>query len=73
MLMSAIGLSRHDGAYQRILCLHKGGTGILKISKALGIGTGTVQRIVMESRALSTSAQAREGQVRGYDRDAIRT
>jgi hypothetical protein len=28
--------------------LHKGGTGILKIGKALGIGTGTVQRVVME-------------------------
>ena len=28
--------------------LHKGGTGILKIGKALGIGTGTVQRVLME-------------------------
>ena len=28
---------------KRILRLHKGGTGILKIGKALGIGTGTVQ------------------------------
>jgi hypothetical protein len=27
---------------------YRGGTGILKIGKALGIGTGTVQRIVME-------------------------
>jgi hypothetical protein len=26
----------------------KGGTGILKIAKALGIGTGTVQRVLME-------------------------
>jgi hypothetical protein len=25
-----------------------GGTGILKIGKALGIGTGTVQRVLME-------------------------
>jgi len=33
---------------KRILRLHKGGTGILKIGKALGIGTGTVQRVVME-------------------------
>jgi hypothetical protein len=31
-----------------ILLLHKGGTGILKIGKALGIGTGTVQRVLME-------------------------
>jgi hypothetical protein len=31
---------------QRILRLHKAGTGILKIGKALGIGT--VQRVVME-------------------------
>ena len=28
--------------------LHKGGAGILKIGKTLGIGTGTVQRVVME-------------------------
>jgi hypothetical protein len=27
----------------------------LKIGRALGIGTGTVQRVVMSSRALSTS------------------
>ena len=33
---------------KRILRLHKGGTGILKISKTLGIGTGTVQRVVTE-------------------------
>ena len=33
---------------KRILRLYKGGTGILKIGKALGIGTGTVQRVVME-------------------------
>ena len=33
---------------KRILRLHKGGTGILKIGKTLGIGTGTVQRVVME-------------------------
>ena len=31
-----------------ILRLHKGGTGTLKIGKTLGIGTGTVQRVVME-------------------------
>ena len=34
---------------KRVLRLHKGGTGILKIGKALvGIGTGTVQRVLME-------------------------
>ena len=33
---------------KRILRLHKSGTGILKIGKALRIGTGTVQRVVME-------------------------
>ena len=26
---------------------HKGGTGMLKIGKTLGIGTGTVQRVLM--------------------------
>ena len=30
--------------------LHKGGAGILKIGKGLGIGTGTVQRAVMEQQ-----------------------
>ena len=33
---------------KRILRLHKGGTGILKIGKALGVGTGTVQRVLTE-------------------------
>ena len=33
---------------KQILRLHKRGTGILKIGKALGIGTGTVQRVLME-------------------------
>jgi hypothetical protein len=27
---------------------NKGGTGISKIGKALGVGTGTVQRVLME-------------------------
>lgn len=31
---------------KRVLRLHKGGAGILKIGKALG--TGTVQRVLME-------------------------
>jgi hypothetical protein len=33
---------------KRMLRLHKGSTGILKIGKTLGIGTGTVQRVLME-------------------------
>ena len=40
---------------KRILRLHKGGTGILKIGKTLGIGTGTVQRVLMEEPRPSTS------------------
>jgi hypothetical protein len=31
-----------------ILRLYRDGTGVLKIGKALGIGTGTVQRVLME-------------------------
>ena len=39
--------------------LHKGGTGILKIGKVLGIGTGTVQRVMMEqSRPFDVDASA---------------
>ena len=41
------GMSRAE-LEKRILRLHESGTGILKIGKALGIGTGTVQRVVME-------------------------
>ena len=33
---------------KRILRLYKGGTGMVKIGKTLGVGTGTVQRVVME-------------------------
>jgi hypothetical protein len=33
---------------KQILRLHKRGTGILKIGKSLGIGTGTVQRVLTE-------------------------
>jgi hypothetical protein len=44
---------------KRILRLHKGGTGILKICKTLRIGTGTVQRVVMErSRPFEAGAAA---------------
>ena len=41
------GMSRAE-LEKRILRLHQGGTGILKIGKTLGIGTGTVQRVVIE-------------------------
>ena len=41
------GMSRAE-LEKRILRLHKGGTGILKIGKTLGIGTGTVQRVLTE-------------------------
>ena len=44
---------------KRILRLHKGGTGILKIGKTLGIGTGTVQRVLMEQpRPFGVAASA---------------
>ena len=33
---------------KHILRLYRRGTGILKIGKTLGIGTGTVQRVLME-------------------------
>jgi hypothetical protein len=33
---------------KRILRLYKGGTGILKIGKTLGVGTALVQRVLME-------------------------
>jgi len=33
---------------KRILRLYKGGTGLVKIGKTLGIGTGLVQRVVTE-------------------------
>ena len=35
---------------KRVLRLHKGGTGILKIGKTLGVGTALVQRVVMEQQ-----------------------
>jgi DNA invertase Pin-like site-specific DNA recombinase len=41
------GMSRAE-MEKRILRLYKGGTGILKIGKELGIGTATVQRVVAE-------------------------
>ena len=41
------GMSRAE-LEKRILRLYKGGTGIVKIGKTLGVGTGTVQRVVTE-------------------------
>ena len=41
------GMSRAE-LEKRILRLYKGGTGIVKIGKTLGIGTGLVQRVVTE-------------------------
>jgi len=35
---------------KRILRLYRGGTGILRTGKTLGIGTALVQRVVMEQR-----------------------
>jgi len=43
---------------KRILRLHKGGTGMLKIGKTLGIGTGTVQRVLEQPRPFVASASA---------------
>jgi DNA invertase Pin-like site-specific DNA recombinase len=44
---------------RRILKLRKGGMGVLKIGRTLGIGTGTVQRVVMEQpRPFGASASA---------------
>jgi DNA invertase Pin-like site-specific DNA recombinase len=44
---------------KRILRLHKGGTGILKIGKTLGVGTALVQRVVTEqSRPFEVGASA---------------
>jgi len=44
---------------KRILRLYTDGTGILKIGKTLGVGTATVQRIVMEQpRPFEVSASA---------------
>jgi hypothetical protein len=40
--MSKAELEKH------ILRLYRRGTGILKVGKTLGIGTGTVQRVLME-------------------------
>ena len=44
---SCLRLRSQAQTVMRILRLYRGGTGILKIGKTLGIGTGTVQRVVM--------------------------
>ena len=41
------GMSRAE-LEKRILRLYKGGAGMLKIGKTLGIGTGLVQRVLVE-------------------------
>jgi hypothetical protein len=33
---------------KRILRLHKGGVGILKIGRTLGVGSGTVQKVLLD-------------------------
>ena len=54
---------------KRILRLHKGGTGMLKIGKTLGVGTGTVQRVLMEQpRPFEASASAMVAGMRGAHR-----
>src|ERR1700751_1605264 len=50
------GIGRAD-LETRILRLYKSGTGMVKIGKTLGIGTGTVQRVLMEQpRAFDVGA-----------------
>ena len=50
MAVPAVRSPNYDSAVHasRIPRLHKGGTDILKIGKALSIGTGTVQRVLMK-------------------------
>jgi hypothetical protein len=48
------GMSRAE-LEERILSLHKGGMGILKIGRTLGVGSGTVQGIL---RPFEISASA---------------
>ena len=45
---SCLRLRSQAQTVMRILRLYRGGTGILKTDKTLGIGTGTVQRVVAE-------------------------
>ena len=46
--MNSGGAREQGRVGKRILRLHEGGTGILKIGKTLGVGTDTVQRVLME-------------------------
>jgi hypothetical protein len=42
---------------KRILLLYKGGMGMVKVAKTLGIGTGLVQRVLTEqTRPIEASA-----------------
>jgi transposase-like protein len=43
---------------KRILRLYNGGTGMLKIGKTLGVGTGTVQRVLEQPRPFEASLSA---------------
>jgi DNA invertase Pin-like site-specific DNA recombinase len=49
------GMSR-DELEKRILSLHKGGTGMLKIGKTLGVGTSVVQRVLTSPFEVGASA-----------------
>jgi DNA invertase Pin-like site-specific DNA recombinase len=51
------GMTR-DELEKRILKLHKGGTGILKIGRTLKVGTALVQRVVDQPRPFEVSASA---------------
>ena len=43
---------------ERILALHKGGMGILKIGRTLGVGSGTVQKVLIDRPFREEEAQA---------------
>ena len=43
---------------ERILALHKGGMGILKIGRTLGVGSGTVQKVLIDRPFRPEEAQA---------------
>ena len=43
---------------ERILALHKGGMGILKIGRTLKVGSGTVQKVLIDRPFREEEAQA---------------
>jgi DNA invertase Pin-like site-specific DNA recombinase len=51
------GMSRAE-LEKRILSLHKGGMGILKIARALKVGSGTVQKVLIDRPFRKEEAQA---------------